>query len=163
MKIERHYPKVIISKKGERWAETGHPWIYASDVISEPEDLSEKNKVNKKVNSILDSKEKARYKNIGIAFFEGAKDAIIGIFKQIEKNKSKSLIRKGASAVKEIVSDIKEKAEEHKTGMKILAAIALIGGIYYMFKDWFDEKMPPIWEKIKEAFSGLSSATRWYF
>lgn len=34
MKTERNFPKIIITKKGERWAETGHPWIYESDVIS---------------------------------------------------------------------------------------------------------------------------------
>ncbi len=34
MKTERQFPKIIITKKGERWAETGHPWIYESDVIS---------------------------------------------------------------------------------------------------------------------------------
>ena len=34
MKTERNFPKIIITKKGERWAETGHSWIYESDVIS---------------------------------------------------------------------------------------------------------------------------------
>ncbi len=32
MKIERIYPKVIITKKGERWLNGGHPWVYASDL-----------------------------------------------------------------------------------------------------------------------------------
>ncbi len=32
MKIERQFPKVLITKKGERWLSTGHPWVYASDL-----------------------------------------------------------------------------------------------------------------------------------
>ena len=40
MKIEREYPSFIITKKGCAWAGTGHPWIYAQEIISksaEPE------------------------------------------------------------------------------------------------------------------------------
>lgn len=43
MKIEREFKKVIITKKGERWADTGHPWIYESDIISSPDILPENN------------------------------------------------------------------------------------------------------------------------
>ena len=39
MKSERLYSRIIVSKKGERWSDTGHPWIYDSDVISVPQDL----------------------------------------------------------------------------------------------------------------------------
>ena len=35
MKTERSYPKFIISAKGMRWTDTGHPWIYESDVLTE--------------------------------------------------------------------------------------------------------------------------------
>ena len=35
MKTERSYPKFIISAKGTRWTDTGHPWIYESDVLTE--------------------------------------------------------------------------------------------------------------------------------
>ena len=40
MKIEREYPSFIINKKGSAWVGTGHPWIYAQEIISkstEPE------------------------------------------------------------------------------------------------------------------------------
>ena len=40
MKIEREYPSFIITKKGSAWGGTGHPWIYAQEIISksaEPE------------------------------------------------------------------------------------------------------------------------------
>ena len=40
MKIEREYPSFIITKKGSTWVGTGHPWIYAQEIISkssEPE------------------------------------------------------------------------------------------------------------------------------
>ena len=40
MKIEREYPSFIITKKGCAWVGTGHPWIYAQEIISksaEPE------------------------------------------------------------------------------------------------------------------------------
>ncbi len=38
MKAERGYPRFVISQKGVRWAQTGHPWLYASDVVIEPEE-----------------------------------------------------------------------------------------------------------------------------
>jgi len=34
MKSERQYPKAIITKKGIRWVENGHPWIYGEEVLS---------------------------------------------------------------------------------------------------------------------------------
>ena len=34
MKIEREYPSFIITKKGCAWVGTGHPWIYAQEIIS---------------------------------------------------------------------------------------------------------------------------------
>ena len=40
MKIEREYPSFIITNKGSAWVGTGHPWIYAQEIISkstEPE------------------------------------------------------------------------------------------------------------------------------
>ena len=40
MKIEREYPSFIITKKGSAWVNTGHPWIYAQEIVSkstEPE------------------------------------------------------------------------------------------------------------------------------
>ena len=33
MKAERSYPKCIVTNKGARWAEGGHPWIYEAEVI----------------------------------------------------------------------------------------------------------------------------------
>ena len=35
MKTERQYPRFIITPKGTRWVEQGHPWIYADEVIRE--------------------------------------------------------------------------------------------------------------------------------
>ena len=35
MKAERTYPKFIVSAKGTRWVEGGHPWIYAEEIVSE--------------------------------------------------------------------------------------------------------------------------------
>lgn len=118
-------------------------------------DANEKNKTGDGVNSILTTKEKTRYKNIGIAFFSGAKDSIVAIFKQIDKDRSKSLLKKAAGAVSNVVASVKEQAEEHKTTSKIFAAVALVAGIYFLFKKWFDEKIPPIWEKIKEASENI--------
>ena len=34
MKIKRDYPKFVITAKGTRWVEQGHPWIYEAEVIS---------------------------------------------------------------------------------------------------------------------------------
>ncbi len=36
MKAAREFPKFIISKKGVRWLEGGHPWAYASDILQGP-------------------------------------------------------------------------------------------------------------------------------
>ena len=38
MKAERSYPKFIITAKGTRWVEQGHPWIYEGEVIREEGD-----------------------------------------------------------------------------------------------------------------------------
>ena len=35
MKAERTYPRFIVSAKGTRWVESGHPWIYAEELVSE--------------------------------------------------------------------------------------------------------------------------------
>ena len=35
MKAERSYPKFIITAKGTRWVEQGHPWIYEGEIIRE--------------------------------------------------------------------------------------------------------------------------------
>ena len=35
MKAERGFPRFIITPKGSRWVEQGHPWIYADEVIRE--------------------------------------------------------------------------------------------------------------------------------
>ena len=35
MKAERNFPRCIITTKGTRWVEQGHPWIYADEVIRE--------------------------------------------------------------------------------------------------------------------------------
>ena len=33
MKAERNFPRFIITTKGTKWVEQGHPWIYAAEVI----------------------------------------------------------------------------------------------------------------------------------
>ncbi len=35
MKAKREYPRFLISQKGSRWVEQGHPWIYADEVLEE--------------------------------------------------------------------------------------------------------------------------------
>ena len=35
MKAQRDYPRLILTAKGTRWVEQGHPWIYAAEVIEE--------------------------------------------------------------------------------------------------------------------------------
>jgi 23S rRNA (cytosine1962-C5)-methyltransferase len=37
MKTQRSFPKCIITQKGTRWVEGGHPWIYEAEVLSEEE------------------------------------------------------------------------------------------------------------------------------
>ena len=39
MKIDRPYPKVLITKKGSRNVENGHPWIYSDEVLTDLSDL----------------------------------------------------------------------------------------------------------------------------
>ena len=33
MKMQREYPRFIITQKGTRWVENGHPWIYEAEVL----------------------------------------------------------------------------------------------------------------------------------
>lgn len=35
MKAERTYPRFIVSAKGTRWVESGHPWVYAEEIRAE--------------------------------------------------------------------------------------------------------------------------------
>ena len=35
MKAERNFPKFVITAKGTRWVEQGHPWIYEGEVVRE--------------------------------------------------------------------------------------------------------------------------------
>lgn len=121
-------------------------------------DANKDAKVENEINPRLTTSEKTRYSNIGSAFFEGAKTQILDIFKEIEKNKKKNIFKRTTAAVREQMEQIKEFTEEHKTHGKILLAIAAIGGIYYLFKDWFDENMPKIWDKLTKAISEFADA-----
>ena len=38
MKSQREFPRLVISPKGTRWVEQGHPWIYETEVVSGGED-----------------------------------------------------------------------------------------------------------------------------
>ena len=38
MKAERQFPRVVITTKGTRWVEQGHPWIYEGEVIRQEGD-----------------------------------------------------------------------------------------------------------------------------
>ena len=38
MKAERQFPRVVITVKGTRWVEQGHPWIYEGEVIRQEGD-----------------------------------------------------------------------------------------------------------------------------
>ena len=35
MKAQRAYPRFVVSAKGTRWVESGHPWVYAEEVLRE--------------------------------------------------------------------------------------------------------------------------------
>ena len=39
MKSQREFPRLVISPKGTRWVEQGHPWIYEAEVVSGGEDV----------------------------------------------------------------------------------------------------------------------------
>ena len=34
---DRGYPQIIVTQKGARWLDTGHPWLYESDVVVSPD------------------------------------------------------------------------------------------------------------------------------
>ena len=38
MKAERQFPRIVITAKGTRWVEQGHPWIYEGEVIRQEGD-----------------------------------------------------------------------------------------------------------------------------
>ena len=39
MKTERGFPRVVITDKGARWVNSGHPWIYEGEIVSSDEDI----------------------------------------------------------------------------------------------------------------------------
>ena len=60
MKAERAFPRFVITAKGTRWVEGGHPWIYAQEVVSAPEQVEN--------GAIVDAvSEKGKY--LGSGFF----------------------------------------------------------------------------------------------
>ncbi len=60
MKAERTYPRFVISAKGTRWVEGGHPWVYAQEVVSASEGVEN--------GAIVDAvSEKGKY--LGSGFF----------------------------------------------------------------------------------------------
>ena len=60
MKAERAYPRFTITAKGTRWVEGGHPWIYAQEIVSGPEEVEN--------GTIVDAvSEKGKY--LGSGFF----------------------------------------------------------------------------------------------
>lgn len=38
MKLTRDYPLFTVTKKGTRWVEQGHPWVYAEEILSKSEE-----------------------------------------------------------------------------------------------------------------------------
>ncbi|MBR0207757.1 MAG: class I SAM-dependent rRNA methyltransferase [Oscillospiraceae bacterium] len=35
MKADRAFPRFVVSAKGTRWVESGHPWVYAEEIVGE--------------------------------------------------------------------------------------------------------------------------------
>lgn len=68
MKAQRNYPKLIITKKGTRWVEGGHPWIYEAEVIGLPKSADGKGDVVPENGSLVDAvTEGGKY--LGTGFF----------------------------------------------------------------------------------------------
>jgi len=40
MKTERIYPRFTITKKGTKWVDGGHPWIYETEIVDAPSDVT---------------------------------------------------------------------------------------------------------------------------
>jgi len=40
MKTERIYPRFTITKKGTKWVDGGHPWIYEAEIVDAPSDVT---------------------------------------------------------------------------------------------------------------------------
>ena len=51
MKQERQYPKVVLTKRGERRQETRHPWVYDNEIENTSDDVKDG---EKKVQTITD-------------------------------------------------------------------------------------------------------------
>lgn len=39
MKAQRAFPRVVVTAKGTRWVDGGHPWIYEAEIVSCPEEI----------------------------------------------------------------------------------------------------------------------------
>ncbi|NLW70901.1 MAG: class I SAM-dependent rRNA methyltransferase [Eubacteriaceae bacterium] len=39
MKIQRNYPAFTVTKKGQRWLEGAHPWLYEDEIVQSPEEM----------------------------------------------------------------------------------------------------------------------------
>ena len=62
MKAQRKFPRFVISAKGTRWVEQGHPWIYAAEIVSADEAEN---------GALVDAvSEKGKYLGTGFVSFE---------------------------------------------------------------------------------------------
>ena len=110
------------------------------------------------ITTLLSTKEKKRYENLGKAFMIGANDAISEIQNTIKKKESQSLSDKDDVASKIKNAEEKARKEKSKKGSlfkKILIAGAVLGGIYFLFSKTINSAISGMYDKIKNGMMGL--------
>lgn len=110
------------------------------------------------ITTLLSTKEKKRYENLGKAFMTGANDAISEIQNAIKKKEEQTLSNKDDVASK--IKNAEEKAQKEKTKKgslfkKILIAGAVLGGIYLLFSKTINTAISAMYDKIKNGMMGL--------
>lgn len=110
------------------------------------------------ITTLLSTKEKKRYENLGKAFMTGANDAISEIQNAIKKKEEQTLSNKDDVASK--IKNAEEKAQKEKTKKgslfkKILIAGAVLGSIYLLFSKTINTAISAMYDKIKNGMMGL--------
>lgn len=110
------------------------------------------------ITTLLSTKEKKRYENLGKAFMIGANDAISEIQNAIKKKEEQTLSNKDDIASK--IKNAEEKAQKEKSKKgslfkKILIAGAVLGGIYFLFSKTINSAISAMYDKIKNGMMGL--------
>lgn len=120
----------------------------------------DKNAKKDEIKTILSAQEKKRYENLGKAFMVGADSVIKDIQNAIAKKERNSLTGKDnvESKIKEAEKKLaSSKKKKSSVITKILAATAILGGLYIIFSGTINNAIQSLYDKVKNGMLGFGT------